>query len=123
MLYGRRAISTKYGIRTGDRSGAASARQSAQLFRRRAAGPPDGAVPEPDRQAPVVVGLEVLDRIEVDDVGAVHLPELRRIEPGRELRERDVHEVDTLGRVDLGVVALRLDPADALDGNGNDPVA
>ena len=45
-----------------------------------------------------------------------------RVEPRGELRERHVQQEHALGGMDLGVVALRLDPADAVDGDGNDAV-
>ena len=69
-----------------------SASQLPQLLRSRAARDDDGAVLQRDREAAVVVRPHVLDRVEVDDVRAVHLAEARRVEARRELREGHVQQ-------------------------------
>src|SRR6266478_8683217 len=64
-----------------------------------------------------------LDPGHVDDGGAVHAGEAAGIEPLLELLERPAQEVAAPAAVHLGVVVLRLDPVDFLDGHYPDALA
>ena len=56
-------------------------------------------------------------------MGAVHLAKTRGIQPRGQLRQRHVDQEDALRGVDLGVVALGLDPPDPVRRDRNDAVA
>src|SRR5690349_4820141 len=76
-----------------------------------------GAVLELDDIAARQIARDTGDRLHVDDCGAMDLPELRRIELGRELFERLADQRLTNRGDDARVLRVRLKIADFVDGN------
>src|SRR5215208_701188 len=82
-----------------------------------------GGVREPDRVLAVGVLHELVDDVEVDDVGAVNADELVRVELGFEAAEDLAVQVPASRRVDRHVHTLRLDPPDVAHVDETDAAA
>src|SRR4029077_5757223 len=76
-----------------------------------------------DEPALVVVRPEELHRVQVHDVRSVDLDEGLGIQPPDQLAQAEVKKKRTSGRVDLGVVALRLDAENSGGWNRDDSLS